>query len=89
MKHIEEEIRFHHSYTVNIIEYNSMPDETKDIINRECAMVLANYILKEKPIEIIKYDNYVDFRIDLFVASPKKFNDIVNELSEKIALRFK
>jgi len=86
-KNNPEEIRFKTQYTVSNIEYMREPKRVMARAEEFLRMKMAYTIIIKKK-TIINDVNLVDISIDLYVATPERFWEIVNREAEKIATRF-
>jgi len=82
------DIRIGASYLTSKQERDAMPDRWEAIAEESLMRNLAFLLQREKAEMITKEDDYVEKRIDLYVASPKIFWKIVREEAEKIAFQF-
>ena len=73
---------------VSRAEYDYLPEMIEARINEELRLNIAEFIRREKA-EKDTTDHYHEVRLELYVATPKQFWEIVNREAEKIALRYR
>jgi len=83
-----ENIHCASNYRLSITEYESNPERAEHYANDFLRNSIANFIVNKKA-EESRDDFYKEYRLDLYVATPSEFWEIVEREAEKIALRFK
>lgn len=69
-------------------EYQSDPDRANHYIHGHLRDAMSDFIAKER-VKESNDDFYKEYRLDLYVATPKEFWEIVKREAEEIARRFK
>ena len=82
-----EDIRMGASYCTSLYEYESDQRRWEHYAEVSLRMQIVNLIQIERS-EVIRTDNRVEKRIDMYVASPELFWKTVRIEAEKIAFRF-
>lgn len=83
-----EDIRFGALVCTSKFQYNENPDRWEHIANEELCDEVAHGIIHYRA-KTEFYDDRVEKRIDLYIATPDMFWKIVKEEAEKIAFRFR
>ena len=73
---------------VSMSEYESNPDRTNSYMYGYIRESMSDFIAKER-VKESRDDFYKEYRLDLYVATPKEFWKIVEREAQEIASRFK
>ena len=73
---------------VSMSEYESDPDRTNSYMYGYIRESMSDFIAKER-VKESRDDFYKEYRLDLYVATPKEFWKIVEREAQEIASRFK
>ena len=80
-------IKFGSSINFSIKEFERDPDRCKHMANTRLREEVAHFIQKEKG-ELIEHHDYFEKRLELYVATPEEFWEIVNREAEERAFRY-
>jgi len=73
-----ENIKLESSYLITLNEFESDPDLFEHMSERHLRDAISNFIVRERSATHCGED-YIEKRIVLYVASPEKFWELVNE----------
>ena len=82
-----EEIRFGAVAVVSRREYDQDTDRIAHMITDRLRLTMADKLVRER-VEKSFTDERVEFRCDLYIATPEKFWQLVNIAAERIAMQY-
>lgn len=78
------DIRFYACSTMSKLEHDYSPDRAEEKARREMAERISEVLMKARATKGVNQD-FVEWRIDLYIATPEQFWEIVQQEARKIA----
>lgn len=82
-----DDIRVGHCARISRYEYDSDPARADHHFENNARMAIAEFIRKERGQTAVE-EFYVEKRLELYVASPKQFWELVHREAQQLAYRY-
>ena len=75
-------------HRVSTSKYESDPERADHFANKYLREIISDVIIRDRAMES-RDDFYKEYRLELYVATPREFWEIVEREAQEIAFRFK
>jgi hypothetical protein len=82
-----EDLRVAHVFRISRMEFDADPSRIAAMSERRMREAIAHFIQNER-VETKFDDHFIEKRIDLYVATPQQFWELIHQEAQQIAMRW-